>query len=72
MAVWGLLGVWLALGEMVRCIQALPPLFQSSGALEGKAAPLAEARPRSLCSEPLLGLLDLLGPSARPHMIGEH
>lgn len=58
MAVWEPQGVWLALGEQVRGIQALPPPSQRSSP-EGRAAPPTEACLKSLCSEPRVGLLQI-------------
>lgn len=51
-------GVWLALDEQVRGIQALPPPSQRSSP-EGKAEPQTEACLKSLCSEPRVGLLQI-------------
>ncbi len=58
MAVWEPQRAWLALGEQVRGIQALPPPFQRSGP-QGKAAPPTEACLKSLRSEPRVGLLQI-------------
>lgn len=57
MAVWEPQGVWLALGEQVRGIHALPPPFQRSGCPEGGTP--TEACLKSLCSEPRLGPLEI-------------
>lgn len=60
MAAWELQEVWLALDGQVRDTQALPPPSQmNSGPAEVKTAPRTEACLKGLCSELLVGLLQI-------------
>lgn len=59
MTVWEPQGVCLALGEQVRGFQARPSPFQAGGLPEGNTVPPTRVRPRSLCSQPLLGPLQI-------------
>lgn len=59
MAEWERQGVWLALGKRVWDIQALLLPFSTSGGPRGKTVPPTEACLKSLCSELLVGLLQI-------------
>lgn len=59
MAVWEPQKVWLALGEQVRDIQALPCPFQTSSGQEGENDALTVTCLRSLLLEPAVGFLQI-------------
>lgn len=60
MAAWEPQKVWLALGEQIRDIQALPRPFQTSSGQEGKTdTSLSRTSLRSLLLEPALGFLQI-------------